>query len=72
MAMPGERFDLVLCRNLVFTYFAEQLQREQLECIQALIVKGGALVIGIHEALPAGSHALDAWSDRLGIYIKQG
>ena len=49
--VPGESFHLVLCRNLVFTYFAEPLQRQVLERIADHLVPGGFLLIGKHEAL---------------------
>jgi chemotaxis protein methyltransferase CheR len=57
-APPG-RFDLVLCRNLAFTYFAFALQEAVLERIRASLKPGGFLVIGSHEHLP-GSNA--GWS----------
>jgi chemotaxis protein methyltransferase CheR len=50
-APPG-RFDLVLCRNLAFTYFAPALQETVLERIAASLQPRGFLVIGSHEHLP--------------------
>jgi chemotaxis protein methyltransferase CheR len=67
-SVPTGRFDLVLCRNLVFTYFDEPLQCALLARIKGLMQAGGALVIGIHEQLPDGITGLTAWSDRLRIY----
>lgn len=64
----GEAFDLVLCRNLVFTYFVEQQQCEILQRLRAAIRPGGALLIGIHEELPACRSGLSAWSERLRVY----
>ena len=49
---PRGPFHLVLCRNLVFTYFDEPLQQEVLGHIESRVVPGGALVIGGHERLP--------------------
>lgn len=49
---PEESFHLILCRNLVFTYFEESLQRELLIETTKRMVPGGFLVIGIHETLP--------------------
>ena len=69
--MPDERFDLVLCRNLAFTYFDEELQYQTAERIQAVMQSGGALVIGIHEHLPAATKGFETWSDRLKIYRKE-
>ena len=38
--------------------------------LQASIRAGGALVIGIHETLPACAAGLAVWSEKLGIYKK--
>ncbi len=46
-------FDLVLCRNLVFTYFDGEMQRRVLERIARSMTPGGALLVGLHESLPA-------------------
>ena len=45
-ALPEREFDLVLCRNLAFTYFD---------------AAGGALVIGLHEQLPAPAAGFEPW-----------
>ncbi len=50
-APPGP-FHLILCRNLVFTYFDEELQGQILATLHRLLLPGGALVIGSHESLP--------------------
>ncbi|MBI4184792.1 MAG: methyltransferase domain-containing protein [Proteobacteria bacterium] len=52
---PAGPFDLVLCRNLAFTYFAEAGQRAALARIAAVLHPGGALVVGQRERLPAES-----------------
>jgi chemotaxis protein methyltransferase CheR len=52
--LPEGTFHLILCRNLVFTYFAEGLQRETLGRIMAKLMPGGILVIGRRESLPEG------------------
>ncbi|WP_323844408.1 CheR family methyltransferase [Microbulbifer magnicolonia] len=65
---PLGPFDLVLCRNLAFTYFAEGLQRATLERISAVMHPGAALVLGIHEHLPEGSATFRAWAKHLRIY----
>lgn len=51
--LPEGSFDLVLCRNLAFTYFDQELQRLTLSRIASLL--RGALVVGGHERLPTGS-----------------
>lgn len=52
---PDGPFDLVLCRNLAFTYFAAPLQMRVLRAIAARLRIGGFLIVGIHERLPAGT-----------------
>ncbi|MFQ5958696.1 MAG: CheR family methyltransferase [Alphaproteobacteria bacterium] len=70
-APPG-RFDLVLCRNMAFTYFAEPGQRAVLQRIAGALVAGGMLVIGAHERLPADAESLVApWTAKPGVYRKR-
>jgi chemotaxis protein methyltransferase CheR len=54
---PDGPFDLVLCRNLAFTYFADDLQRRTLAAIERRLWPGGLLVLGAHERLPADAGA---------------
>jgi chemotaxis protein methyltransferase CheR len=61
-AAPGGPFDLVLCRNLAFTYFDEAQQRQVAESLRAALRVGGVLVVGIHEHVPAGMAGLLASS----------
>jgi chemotaxis protein methyltransferase CheR len=49
---PAGPFDLVLCRNVAFTYFDVPLQREVLARIESVLAPGGELVIGKGESLP--------------------
>jgi chemotaxis protein methyltransferase CheR len=70
-ALPGGAFRLLLCRNLVFTYFDEELQRETLDRLLTSLVPGGAFVVAPHEQLPAGA-PLEPWFPRLGIYRRPG
>ena len=69
--MPDGSFHLILCRNLVFTYFEPALQQEIFRGIIQRLVAGGIFLIGRRESLP------DGWSSHLdqvsvwGIYQKQ-
>jgi chemotaxis protein methyltransferase CheR len=72
LGLPEKTYDLVFCRNLVFTYYDEALQARLLDTISAVIKADGVLVIGIHEDLPKTGHDLQAWSERLRIYRKPG
>lgn len=65
--LPQRRFDLVLCRNLAFTYFGSELARKALERLSSRLHTGGALVIGLHERLPDGTH-LHPWPGCRAVY----
>jgi chemotaxis protein methyltransferase CheR len=69
-AWPEGRFDLMLCRNLAFTYFDLPTQRDLLARMLAHLEPGGALVIGRRERLPEGAAGLESWpgAERQGIY----
>ncbi len=69
---PIGPFDLVLCRNLVFTYFDDALQLKVLSRIVDAMHNDGALVIGAHEKLPEGAQGLLKWFDKQRIYRKSG
>jgi chemotaxis protein methyltransferase CheR len=69
---PAGVFELILCRNLVFTYFSMSLQRELLQRLEACLSPGGLLVIGAHETLPDGSPTWGNWRPGLPIYRKRG
>lgn len=69
---PAGRFGLILCRNLVFTYFEPALQEELLAQLAQKLQPGGYLVIGAHEHLPADSARLRQTLGKLPIYRKAG
>jgi chemotaxis protein methyltransferase CheR len=66
-APPG-RFNLVLCRNLAFTYFDHELQREVGPSLTGSLHAGGALVVGAHETPPNGLTGLRPWPGARGVY----
>ena len=70
--MPSGPFHLVLCRNLVFTYFDIDLQIEMVQKLYEGLAPGGFLVIGNHEALPEAGHALEAFGRTGCIFRKPG
>jgi len=71
-ALPKGPFDLILCRNLVLTYFEDALQRSTLARMLEVLRPGGALVIGFKERLPGGIPGLAGWASELGIHRKSG
>lgn len=47
--LPDGRFDLILCRNLVFTYFAAAERGRITDTLLSRLRPGGYLVPGAHE-----------------------
>jgi chemotaxis protein methyltransferase CheR len=68
---PAGPFQLILCCNLVFTYYDSALQKNVLEKLADRLDSGGALVIGAHEKLPGPLQDLVPWYPHLKIYRKQ-
>lgn len=68
--LPAGRFDLVLCRNVVFTYFDEPLQQRLLDAIGDRLSPGGALVLGRHESLPERAEGWSPWSGARGSFVR--
>lgn len=68
--MPDGPFDVILCRNLAFTYFAREIRIKLLERLADRLQPGGALVLGRRESLPAISTRLRQ-VDGLPIFLKQ-
>lgn len=65
---PDSAFHLILCRNLVFTYFSLELQEEIAGEIRQRLKPGGAFVTGAHEGLPQSLHSLVPWLPGRNIY----
>jgi len=70
-AMPDGPFDLILCRNLVLTYFDEALRRGIVDGMAARLLPGGAMIFGLTESVPAGLPGLEPWSARLRVYRRR-
>lgn len=51
--LPPGPFDLVLCRNLVFTYFDAAARAATARQLRSRLARGGLLVVGVHERLDA-------------------
>jgi chemotaxis protein methyltransferase CheR len=65
---PEGLFDLVLCRNVAFTYFDAEEQRRALARIAERLRPGAALVIGRHERLPDGGPGFAVWPGAPCVY----
>jgi chemotaxis protein methyltransferase CheR len=68
---PRGPFDLILCRNLAFTYFDEELQHRVLSRIRSRLRPCGILVIGPHESLPDADGFVPLGEQR-GLYERVG
>jgi chemotaxis protein methyltransferase CheR len=66
---PAGDFDLILCRNVAFTYFSDPVQRVVLDRIVERLRVDGFLVIGRHESLPTIACSLER-TGTLGTYRK--
>ena len=51
-AFPQSHYDLILCRNLVFTYFDASLQAAIARRLAERLATGGMRLLGIHESPP--------------------
>lgn len=69
--MPDGPFDLILCRNLAFTYFGLALQRRIAAGFAERLTAGGCLVLGRHERLPDGMAPFSDWPGTPGCYRRQ-
>ena len=65
---PDGLFDLILCRNAVLTYFVPDEQEQVMKRVIARLRPGGALVIGLHESVPASCTGLALWNGTRAIY----
>jgi len=70
--LPAGSFDLILCRNLVLTYFEPRLQEETMRRMMEHLRPGGALVVGLHEEPPAALEGLAPWPGLRATYRKAG
>jgi chemotaxis protein methyltransferase CheR len=71
LEMPSRLFDLILCRYVAFTYFAEPLQRKVLTSMLERLRPQGYLVIGTHEQLPSDVPELAALDSAPQIFQKK-
>jgi chemotaxis protein methyltransferase CheR len=67
---PAGPFDLILCRNLAFTYFGPDQQEATAQRLLRELRTGGALLIGARENLPAGIRGVTTWDSIPGVYRK--
>lgn len=66
--MPAGPFDLILCRNLAFTYFDDPAQRRILARLAHRLRTGGLLAVGRKESIPEAGHAFRAEAEAPGLY----
>jgi chemotaxis protein methyltransferase CheR len=68
--MPDGPSDLVLCRNVVLTYYAAPVQLEFMRRITGRLRPGGVLVVGIHESLPPEISYFKLRPGARGVYVR--
>ncbi len=69
--VPQGPFDLILCRNVVFTYFGQALQQSIAADLDDQLWAGGFLLIGGHEVLPEGVGAYGQLKPGLPVFQKR-
>jgi chemotaxis protein methyltransferase CheR len=69
--LPHGLFHLILCRNLVFTYYKETLQIEIMHKLFNLLVKNGFFIIGAHEQLPGQFLNFVSYKNHTSIFQKK-
>ncbi len=67
---PANSLHLILCRNLIYTYFDIDLQRELTRRLQGSLLSGGLLVLGAHEALPVDAVGFEPLPGKKGLYTR--
>jgi chemotaxis protein methyltransferase CheR len=70
MDMPDGPFHIILCRNLVLTYYDADLQAEILNKMLHRLERGGYLVTGKHESLPKSLTDLVPYERIPGMYVR--
>lgn len=68
---PEGPFDLVLCRNLAFTYFEADVQECVARELTRALRRGGALVVGAHESLPENAPGFEPWNGTRNVYRRE-
>ena len=72
LSIPDTSFDLILCRNVVLTYFEPELRRAVMRRVAGTLRPGGALVVGVHETLPQGMDDLVPWPQARAVFRRVG
>lgn len=65
---PGTRFDLILCRNLVFTYADDESQRRAAAAMGDALVPEGLLLLAPRETPPPASRELEPVTGIPGLF----
>lgn len=68
--VPGGPFDLILCRNLVLTYYDHSLRDRVVGQLVEKLRPGGAFVVGIHERMDGRLAGLTPWDELRCVYRK--
>lgn len=68
---PEGSFQVILCRNLAFTYFDNALQRTVLQTMEKKLVSGGILITGGHEKVPIERSGFVPWLENMPIFQKK-
>lgn len=70
-ALQAEPFQIILCRNLAFTYYDAGLQQQVLDSLCRILQPNGVLVLGVHESFVDQHDRFFVVSPKLGIFRKK-
>ena len=69
-AMPPGPFDLILCRNLVYTYFDGETRARLTEALRRRLAPGGVLIVGAREDIDPPAPGLAPCSACRGAHVE--
>lgn len=68
---PGTRFQLVLLRNSLLTYYEDELKAPAFQKAADSLAQGGFLIVGAHEKIPSGVRGLSPFGRHPYIFQKK-
>jgi chemotaxis protein methyltransferase CheR len=69
--MPPGPFDLILCRNLVYTYFDVETRTRISDAIRQRLAPGGVLIVGARESVDPPAPGLTPYAACRGAYVSE-
>jgi chemotaxis protein methyltransferase CheR len=68
-ASPADRFDIILCRNLLL-YFSPEMRRKAFERLASAVADDGALMLGAGETVIGHTDSFASDPECRGLYLR--